>query len=56
MYGIEESTLLTLLGLFDAPRSHSAPPQRFGAPIVIWRPGSCDPLAPLRYALNSTRA
>ena len=42
-----KEVLATLLGLFGAPRSHSAPPevirrirQWFGAPIMIWRPNS----------------
>ena len=27
-----------------------SPPQSFGAPTVIWRPGVCVPLVPPRYA------
>jgi len=41
------SLLVTLLGICGVPRSHSAPPQWFGAPIVARRPGNCASHAPL---------
>ena len=42
-YCIEESAC-NIVGLLCAPRSHSA------LPAVIWLPGNCVNLAPLRYA------
>jgi len=39
-----KKVLVILLGLFGAPRSHSAPR------TVIRRPGNCAPLHPFRYA------
>jgi len=45
-----KKVLVTLLGIFCASSSNSAPLQWFRAPIVNWRPGNCDPLAPPRYA------
>jgi len=41
-----KKVLVTLLGLFGAPRSHSAPP------VVIRRPGNCFPLPPLLPSLR----
>ena len=39
MFCIEESTC-------DIDRNFRRPPWRFGAPILIWGPGNCVPLAP----------
>ena len=39
-----KKVLVTLLGLFSASSSNSAPLQWFSAPIVNWRPGNCAPL------------
>jgi len=39
-----KQVLVTLLGLFGAPRSHSVPP------VVILRPGNCAPFPPRLYA------
>ena len=49
-YTILKKVLVTLLGLFGAPRTHSVAPQWFGAPTVTRRPGNCAPLARRRYA------
>jgi len=38
---------VTSLGLFGAPRSHSAPPTVIWRHIVTRRPGKCAPLTPL---------
>ena len=45
-YGIEGSTW----DFSESPAVIRRPPQWFGAPIVIRRPGSCSSLAPPRYA------
>jgi len=50
IYCIEESTC-DIVGTFRSlPQSFGAPPQWFGASIVIRRPGNCDPLSPPHYA------
>ena len=46
-FTVLKKVLVTLLGLFGASISNSAPPQWFSAPIVNWLSGNC---APLRYA------
>jgi len=45
MYCVEESTC-DIVGTFRRP------PQWFGAPMVIRRPGNCVPLLPLITALS----
>jgi len=50
LYWIEESTC-DIVGTFRCslsrtPHSDSVPPQWFGTPIVIRRPGNCAPLSP----------
>jgi len=50
-----KKVLVTLLGLFGAFSSNSAPLQWFSAPIVNWRPGSCGLLDPLVTHLSIWR-
>ena len=45
-----KKVLVKLLGLNGTRCSHLAPPEWFGAPIVVQRPGNCAPCPPPRYA------
>jgi len=42
MYCVEECTC-DIVGIFWRPSNHSAPPQYFSDPRVIWRPGISAP-------------
>jgi len=45
-FAVLKKVLMTLLGLFGASSSNSAPLLWFSDPIVNWRPGKCAPPAP----------
>jgi len=49
MYSIEESTC-DIFGTFQRP------PQSFGAPITIWRPGNCALLLTPLYVISCFRS